>query len=259
MRPSAPGSAPGPWVGPWARRLGALALDALFPPHCLTCDAPVSDQGTQCADCFAQLRFASGPLCPICGAPSDQEIAPCAECADNPPMFRVARAALLYNGLSKRLVLAFKHADRTELAAPLARHMARAGEALLRDCDLIVPVPLHRWRLLRRRHNQAGLLAAELSAISEKPWESDLLLRQRATAPLGDLGAAARAEALEDAFGLREGAEGRIAGRCVLLVDDVLTSGATANACAAALLVRGARDVCVLAAARVELGRSCPR
>lgn len=242
-------------LGSAARRLGAHALDMLFPPHCLTCDAAVSEQGTQCAACFAQLRVAAGPLCPVCGAPAEQESAPCVECADNPPMFRAARAALLYEGLSKRLVLAFKHADRTELAAPLARHMARAGDALLRGCDLLVPVPLHRWRLLRRRHNQAGLLAAELSRLSGKPWAADLLRRQRATRPLGELGAMARAAALEDAFALRDGAAAEVAGRSVLLVDDVLTSGATANACASALLVRGAREVCVLAVARVELGR----
>ncbi len=247
MPPSALGSA--------ARRLGArlggLALDALFPPHCLSCDAPVSAQGTQCAPCFAQLRFCAGPLCPVCGAPAEQEVFPCPDCADRPPLFRAARAGLLYDGLAKRLVLGFKHADRTELAAPLARHMARAGAALLRGCDLLVPVPLHRWRLLRRRHNQAGLLAAELAALSGKPWEAGLLRRRRATPSLGEKGAAARAAAVEGAFALRPGAEARVAGRSVLLVDDVLTSGATANACAAALLVRGAREVCVLAAARV--------
>jgi ComF family protein len=242
-------------LGRTARRLGGFALDALFPPHCLTCDAAVSAQGTLCAPCFAQLRFCAGPLCPVCGAPAEQDVFPCADCAERPPLFRAARAALLYDGLAKRLVLGFKHADRTELAAPLARHMARAGAALLGGCDLIAPVPLHRWRLLRRRHNQAALLAAELSALSGKPWEAGLLRRLRATAPLGEKGAAERAEAVAGAFDARSGAEARIAGRSVLLVDDVLTSGATANACAAALLVRGAREVCVLAAARVPKKR----
>lgn len=239
-------------LGEAARRLGGLALDALFPPHCLTCEAAVSHQGTQCPECFRQLRFCAGPLCPVCGVPAEQEVFPCASCAENPPLFRAARAPLLYDGLAKRMVLNFKHGDRTELAGPLARHMARAGAELLRGCDVIVPVPLHRWRLLQRRHNQAGLLAAELSRLSGKPWEANLLLRRRATAPLGDLRAGERAAAVEGAFAVRAGGGAKVSGRSVLLVDDVLTSGATANACAAALLVLGVREVCMLTIARVE-------
>ncbi|MEI6162495.1 MAG: ComF family protein, partial [Roseococcus sp.] len=175
----------------------------------------------------------------------------CEACVTAPPAFTAARAALRYDEGAKALILPFKHRDRTELAAPLARHMARAGAELLRRADLLLPVPLHRWRLFRRRHNQAALLAARLAQLTGKPHAPMLLRRLRATAPLGELGAREREAVLEGAFGLAPGATSRLGGRRVLLVDDVLTSGATADACARVLREGGAAEVMVLAAARV--------
>lgn len=239
--------------------LGAAArtaLDFLLPPVCLTCDRPVDGAGRFCADCFRRTAFVTEPCCRACGTPfahAQQGGAEhlCTTCRAHPPPWRRARAALRYDAQAQRVVLPFKYADRPELAAALATLMARAGAALLREAQVIVPVPLHRRRLLARRYNQAALLAQALARLSGVPSVPDLLARRRATAPLGQLGAAARAAALDGAIAVRPHRAARVAGRPVLLVDDVMTSGATAAACTAALLAAGAAEVDVLVAARV--------
>jgi ComF family protein len=255
MRLSAPGSA--------LRRLGGAALDALLPPHCLTCEEPVDAQGNLCAACFRGLTPITAPFCQVCGVPflHRGQTGPgglCPACRERPPSFAAARAALRYDDGAKRLILPFKHGDRTELAGPIAARMAVAGAALLGRADLLPPVPLHWRRLLARRYNQAAMLGRHLARHSKKLFIPDLLRRSRATPALGERGAAERAALLEGAFALRRGATARIAGKRVLLVDDVMTSGATAEACARVLLAAGAASVEVLAAARVpdpRLGR----
>jgi predicted amidophosphoribosyltransferase len=166
-------------------------------------------------------------------------------------MFGRARAALRYDAQGRQLILPLKHADRPELAAMLAPHMVRAGAALLRAADLLAPVPLHRLRLFHRRYNQAALLAAAIARIAGVPALLDVLVRPRATDSLGEKSPAERAAVVHDAFALRPARAGLLAGRSVVLIDDVMTSGATANACAATLLAGGARSVDVLVAARV--------
>lgn len=229
------------------RGLGWL-VDTLLPPRCLTCEAPVTTQGTQCAGCFSGLSFVTAPLCQRCGIPFAQPgVELCPACIAAPPVFAMARAALRYDDGARRLILPLKHGGRSELALPLARHMLRAGRSLLDLADLLVPVPPHRWRLLARRYDQAALLAQHLSRLAHKRWAPQGLRRIRRTPALGPHGAAARAVLLEGAFR----ASRRVAGQHVLLVDDVMTSGATANACATALLAAGAASVTLLAAARV--------
>jgi len=232
------------------------ALDFLLPPQCLTCDRPVQTQGQFCAACFAGVAFITAPCCVACGVgfssagQGGTELL-CPGCRLHPPPWGQARAALRYDGQAKRLLLPFKHADRPELARALAPMMARAGAALLRRAELLVPVPLHRSRLFARRYNQAALLAQMLSRRSGVPAVPDLLRRVRATVSLGELNATARAEAVDGAFAVRASRSARVAGRRVLLVDDVMTTGATATACTDILLAAGAAGVDVLVAARV--------
>ncbi|MBN8873768.1 MAG: ComF family protein [Rhodospirillales bacterium] len=205
-----------------------------------------------CADCFRDTGFIAAPLCLRCGVPfGSGPNRVCGACRANPPEYDTARAAFRYDAAGRRLVLPLKYADRTELATFLAPRMARAGAALLDRADLLVPVPLHRWRLFRRRYNQAALLATALAQWSHRPALLDALRRTRATQPLGDLSPAARRAALADAFAVAPRHLGSLAHKRVLLVDDVMTSGATAEACAEALRRAGVAAVDVLTAARV--------
>jgi len=238
-----------------AQGLLRRAADALLPPACFACAAPVATQGLLCASCFPRFRFIGAPHCHCCGLPFAHageagEGGLCAACLDHPPVYERARAAWLYDEASKPVLLAFKYGDRTDLAPPLARAMASAGAALLADADVIAPVPLHRGRLVSRRYNQAALLANQLGRLSGTAVLPGLLIRRRRTAPLAELSARERARRLAGAIVVAPHLAPRIEGRLVLLVADVLTSGATANACAEALLAAGAAGVDVLTAAR---------
>jgi ComF family protein len=231
-------------------------LDLLLPSQCICCDALVETQGQLCATCFGQTNFVTEPYCTRCGVPFataalSDAAGNCPACADAPPVFRRARAALRYDPQGRQLILPLKHADRPELATVLAPHMARAGAELLRDADLLVPVPLHRLRLFQRKYNQAALLATAIARVTGIPGLPDALVRHRPTASLDGKSAADRALEVRDAFAIRPTRSAALAGRAVVLVDDVMTSGATANACAATLLGAGARSVDVLVAARV--------
>jgi ComF family protein len=228
----------------------------VLPPTCVSCGEPVTIQGQLCVDCFRLTGFITEPCCAHCGVPfaSAAQGGPdrlCTACREAPPVFERARAALRYDAQSRRLLLPFKHADRTEIARTLVPQMARAGAMLLRQADVLVPVPLHRRRLFLRRYNQAAILAQGLARVSRKPTLPDALVRRRATASMGAKSAAERATEVADAFAVRGSRVVRLAGRRVLLIDDVMTSGATANACALALLAAGAAAVDVLVAARV--------
>ncbi len=258
MAPHRTGALPG-WLaslGTIARRAGRFGLDVLLPPTCLTCDAPVGAPRILCPDCFAQTNFITEPCCVACGVPFARagDGGPerlCPACRLDPPPWGRARAALRYDAQAKRLILPLKYHDRVDLAAALAPMMTRAGAALLREAELLVPVPLHRGRLFSRRYNQASLLADAVGFLARRETAPDALRRTRATRSLGELSAAARARAVSGAFEVRAARLPKIVGRRVLLVDDVLTSSATCRACAAALLRAGARGVDVLVAARV--------
>src|SRR5438132_598347 len=166
------------------RNAGRMAVDALLPPRCLGCGAHVGAPGALCASCFGAFTFIAAPLCRVCGLPLEtdtDERLMCGGCLRARPDFDRARAVFVYDDHSKALLLRFKHGDRTDAAVHLARWMQRAGDTLVDSCDVIVPVPLHRWRLLWRGYNQAALLANALARLAAKRCVPDALLRTRAT------------------------------------------------------------------------------
>ena len=236
------------------KRAARFALDLVLPPHCLICGILVDEPGTACVACWSTLRFLAPPWCAACGLPFEYDAgsgALCGACVRQPPTFARARAALAYDDSSRGPILGFKHGDRTESAAAFAGWMIRAGAELIPEADLLVPVPLHWTRLFIRRYNQAALLAQAIAAQAEIPCVPDALKRGRRTPPLGRLGPAERRRKLGRAFAVVPGRVPAIVDRRVLLIDDVLTTGETAAACARALLTAGARAVDVLTLARV--------
>lgn len=239
-----------------ARRWGARLLDTVFPPRCMACGAAVEMHGALCAECWPDLQFLAEPLCRCCGVPLPESDPAeghftCLPCATTPPVFRKARAAVLFEKIGADLVHKLKYADRTSLAPTLARWMLRAAPDMVREADAIVPVPLHRTRLLRRRFNQAALLARELARAAEKPLWPQALLRTKRTAAQVGLGRARRAANVRGAFAANPRFAEPLRDRHILLVDDVLTTGATAEACARVLVKAGAASVDVLTVARV--------
>jgi len=202
------------------------------------------------------MRFIERPFCERLGTPFEQDlgqglISP--QAMADPPAFARARAVARFeDGPARTLAHRLKYSDRAELARPIARWMARAGADLLADADLLTPVPLHALRLWRRRFNQAAALAAEISRQTGKPCNLGALLRVKATRSQIGLSRAQRAENVQGAFRAAAGAPVR--GLNVVLIDDVLTSGATANAASRALLRAGAKRVDVLVFARVVTG-----
>jgi len=236
----------------WGAAFAPL-VDLVYPPRCPACGEGLAAQEGLCATCWAELAIPGEPCCATCQRPFGPGLTDgmlCAHCLAEPPLHDGIAAATLYNEASRKLVLSFKHGRRIALASMLARMIG----ARLPDLDgpwLIVPVPLHRWRLWRRGFNQSALLARELGRLRSQPVLIDGLQRHKPTRMLGGLGKAARARALAGAIAVNPRAAGRIAGADVVLVDDVITSGATSDACVRALRKAGARRVRIACFARV--------
>jgi ComF family protein len=227
-------------------------LDFALPPRCPGCAAITGEPHRFCLDCWRSLAFLAEPCCARCGLPfafGAQGRAECGACLAEPPPFDRLRAAVAYGEVSRQVALKLKYSGRPGLAETLAhfmvRHAAPAGDGVL------VPVPLHRWRIWKRGYNQAALIASALARRTGLDCELDLLRRARATPPLKGLGRRERTLAVRGAFQVPRDLRPRLAGRHILLIDDVYTSGATASACARTLKRSGAASVEVLCWARV--------
>jgi ComF family protein len=237
------------------KKLSTRALDLLLPPLCLVCDDPVGGVATLCASCWKNIPFIAPPFCACCGAPFDIPVGDgmvCGSCLVQPPHYHAARAAMIYDDASRGLVLAFKHGDRTHAAKALATWMHRAGGDMLAGADYLMPVPLHRWRLFKRRYNQSSLLAHHIGLLSGKKILPDMLRRIRATPIQGKLKRKERQENVRGAFAVAPHHHALIKGKNIVLIDDVLTTGATAEECARILLKAGAQQVDVLTLSRVK-------
>ena len=225
-------------------------LNLLFPPRCPLCGAPTDTAGGLCPDCFAALDFLNPPFCPSCGRPVAREGMPkCPACVEAEPFAFTARAAVAYTDFSKKLPLSLKYGRDTRAGLLMARLMRGAGADVLNGADALLPVPLHRWRLISRRFNQAVFLAREISRETGVPTDAFALKRTRHTPKQGHFSKEKRFENVKSAFAVT--APARVAGKTVVLIDDVMTTGATLSACADALLSAGARQVRALTFARV--------
>src|SRR5437016_10476688 len=234
-------------------RAGRLALDIALPTLCVSCREPVDGEGV-CAACWARLSFIERPYCPRLGIPFVYDPGPdmlSMKAIASPPAYQRARAAVRYDDVARTLVHSLKYQDRTDLAPAMGRWMARAGQELLADADVLVPVPLHWRRGWSRRYNQSGALARVISRQSGVKLASEALRRIRATEQQIGLSRPQRASNVQGAFKVAADRMADIQGRRVVLIDDVLTSGATTDACARALLRAKAAQVDVLVFARV--------
>ncbi len=235
--------------------LATLVLDTVFPPVCMACRKPTSAVGTLCAPCWSGVRFIERPFCERLGTPFAQDLGAgllSPQAIADPPVYRRARAVARFeDGPIRQMIHRLKSSDRMEMAEPMGRWMARAGAELFDEANLLIPVPLHRGRLARRRFNQAALLTKVIAKLSGLPADLFALERVKATPPQVGFSRSQRALNMQGAF--RASPEGamRISQRNIVLIDDVLTSGATTNAAARALLRAGALSVDVLVFARV--------
>src|SRR5437773_8509109 len=235
------------------RNAARLVLDVALPTLCVACREPVDGEGV-CAQCWSKLSFIARPFCPRLGIPFVYDPGPellSMEAIASPPAYARARAAVRYADVAKTLVLALKYQDRTDLAPAMGRWMARAGQELLAEADVLVPVPLHWRRGWSRRYNQSGALARVISRQSGVKLASEALRRIRATEQQIGLSRPQRASNVQGAFKVAADRMADIQGRRVILIDDVLTSGATTDAFARALLRPTAAQVDVLVFARV--------
>ena len=228
-------------------------VDLVFPPRCPLCGEGLAAHGGLCGACWGELVLPGEPSCALCQRPFGGNIAHesiCAPCLAEPPRHDGIAAGTLYNDASRKLVLAFKHGHRIALAPMMAR-LILPRLAAVSDDWLVVPVPLHRWRLWRRGFNQAALLAREIALARGAALAVDALVRRKQTPTLGGLGRKARARVLAGAIAVSPGWAARLKGANVVLVDDVLTSGATTEACVSALKRAGAQRVVIACFARV--------
>jgi len=249
-------------AGPRLRALGRGVADLILPP--LAHDAPEATAAAGLtSDAWSRVVFLEAPVCDGCGAAFEFDGGAfaserCAACIASPYAFQRSRAACVYDEASRGLILKYKHGDQQQFAGLFARWIERAASDLIAQADVVVPVPLHRMRLLSRRFNQAAEIARPLARHSGLDYLPDALIRTQATTSQGGKSMRGRRLNVKSAFAVTEPGRKRIKGRRILLIDDVLTTGATAEACARVLLEAGARAVDLAVIARVRTARELP-
>ena len=234
------------------KRFGIFILNLLCPPTCPICQKTVEEAHCLCPECYQKLNFITEPCCQICGRPFEYKGLNdliCGSCLKEKPPFEMARSVLDYDDFSKQLILAYKHGDRTELTPLLVKFLLQADKDIFQDVDAIMPVPLHWTRFLKRRYNQAGLLGNALGKKKNIPFLANGLKRIHPTKSQGKKGRKQRAENIKNAFIVPT--PDKIKGKNILLIDDVLTTGATVQECCKILKKAGANKVKVLTLYRV--------
>jgi ComF family protein len=232
----------------------AQLVDMILPPRCVVTGQAVDIQGMISPEAWKDLGFIAAPFCVCCGIPLEFEVEKdsfCASCVDEPPFFDSARSALTYNDTSRSIILRFKHADQIHIVHSFTPWLKRAGKEMLPKADFLIPVPLHRYRLLRRRYNQAALIAKALAVSERIPCLPDAMLRNRATPSQGHMRYNDRQKNVRNAFTVNTKHALKLVGKTVVLIDDVYTTGATVKECAKALRKAGVANVHVLTLARV--------
>lgn len=231
-------------------------LNFLLPPRCINCGKILADENGVCADCFNEISFISEPYCKICGLPFENIVVEnknisCPECLKHSKrIFRYSRSAIKYEKVSKNMILALKFMDKTENAKVFAKWLKIAGEDIFSSgADLLIPVPLHYRRLIKRRYNQSALIAKELGLLTNVPTDFESLVKHKSTKPQVSFSGKARAKNVKDSFSVK--CPGRIKNKRIVLIDDVQTTGSTLKECGKVLLQSGAASVDFLTVARV--------
>lgn len=231
-------------------------VDLLWPPQCPSCSTLVQDAGRLCVACWEELTFIVAPQCVCCGVPlSDgfDDVTLCGECLRARPPFEQARAACVYDEASRALILPFKHADRTDLLPTIVNLLQRPVGPMLARADIVIPVPLHWTRLLSRRYNQAALISNKLARIGNARAIPDLVIRKKRTPSQGGRSKRGRQRNVKGAFRVPERYRSQLRDQRVLLVDDVMTTGATVSEVSRVLLKAGAGAVDVITIARAVM------
>lgn len=237
---------------PPRKQLWQKLVESIYPPLCLSCGTELQTDGF-CGSCWQETKFITGLVCDACGTPllgEDENSAFCDTCLKDPPSWQRGRAAAVYHGGAAKSVMALKYADRWDLAKPLANYMTSTEPSVL-ETDIVVPVPLHWARLFKRKYNQAALLSREVARRLDQTHIPDLLIRKKRTTIQKSMDREARFQNLQNAFSVSPKYKASIQGQRILLIDDVMTTGATLSACANALKASGSGDVNVLVFARV--------
>ncbi len=236
----------------------AKTVDMILPPRCIITGEIVDAQGMVSPKAWGELNFIADPMCQRCGLPFDfmegnvvDDNALCAGCIKSPPNFTQLRSSLIYDDASRNIILSFKHADQMQLVISFVPWLKNAGQDMLAEADFLMPVPLHRWRILRRRFNQSALIAQKLGKHIGVKCLSDGLARIRHTPTQGYLRTKERHQNVKHAFEVNPKHLDVIKGKKIVLIDDVFTTGATVEECTKKLLKSGALSVSILTLARV--------